>query len=235
MKPCEKYLYRWFYKDIAPPDKLDDSIDAEKLMNDQRVEGDGFIYTDGTLRFDNSVSILTDRNNDLQTAITPVVQRIDTAPINTPKLLSYTNQQTYPIDNDFDESLDDFVQQNDDNLMKDNSNLNITIPHTSETALYYNDHQMKIFEQLRLCTCPRHNCTVMMSAINYDDEPLVEWIIRQTIECPDIDIENIYGDTALIIASRLGKSRMVEMLVQHGADINKESTNGRTGEFLNDN
>jgi len=76
--------------------------------------------------------------------------------------------------------------------------------------------------------CERHHCTAMMSAIRYDEIDLVEWIVRQTKECDDIDIENIYGDTALIIAGKLGKLDMMQLLIQHGADINKETSSGKT-------
>lgn len=63
----------------------------------------------------------------------------------------------------------------------------------------------------------------------YDEIELVEWIVWQTKQSEDIDIENIYGDTALIIACKLGKLDMMQLLIQHGADINKETSCGKTG------
>jgi hypothetical protein len=33
--------------------------------------------------------------------------------------------------------------------------------------------------------------------------------VRQTKECGDVDLENLYGDTALALACRLGQLEMV--------------------------
>lgn len=63
-----------------------------------------------------------------------------------------------------------------------------------------------------------------------DQMLLVDYILRQT-EGMDIDKENHSGDTALIIACRWGKFKIVELLVQRGAEINLETSAGKTGKL----
>jgi ankyrin repeat protein len=100
---------------------------------------------------------------------------------------------------------------------------------SDDSSIYHDGFQMKLHYELRMSLCFRHSSTIMMAAVRYDELNLLEWIVKQTKECDDIDFENIYGDTALILACRLGKIRMVESLVQHGAEVNKESKKGKTG------
>jgi ankyrin repeat protein len=80
--------------------------------------------------------------------------------------------------------------------------------------------------------CARHQTSIIMAAIRYDELSLMEFITHHVKESEDIDKENIYGDTPLTLACRLGKLDFVKLLLQHGADINKESFNGRTGIVL---
>ena len=56
---------------------------------------------------------------------------------------------------------------------------------------------------------------------------MVDFILSQTGGC-DLDAENHTGDTALIIACRWGKYKLVELLVQRGADVNLETSKVRT-------
>jgi ankyrin repeat protein len=101
-------------------------------------------------------------------------------------------------------------------------------------------------DNLRLCRCRRHGNTLLMSAVRFDDLLLAEFIIKriqqanqthnanasaeegQGANVTDIDIENGTGDTALTLACRLGKLRFVELLIQNGANVNMETSTGRT-------
>jgi ankyrin repeat protein len=44
----------------------------------------------------------------------------------------------------------------------------------------------------------------------------------------DIDLQDQYGRTALIIAASVGKTTSCKLLIKHGADINSQSDNGTT-------
>ena len=55
---------------------------------------------------------------------------------------------------------------------------------------------------------------------------MVDFILSQTGGC-DLDAENNTGDTALIIACRWGKYKLVELLIQRGADVNLETSKVR--------
>lgn len=66
-----------------------------------------------------------------------------------------------------------------------------------------------------------------MSAVRADEIEMAEYISKVT-EGKDLEFENIYGDTALTLACRLGKFNFVEILVQSGAYINYETTTGKT-------
>jgi len=97
---------------------------------------------------------------------------------------------------------------------------------------YLDDQAMKFREQLYMESCARHNNSIMFASIRYDELILIEFIIHHVQESEAIDQENIYGDTCLTLACRLGKVEFVKLLVQHGADVNKETFNGRTGKLL---
>ena len=104
---------------------------------------------------------------------------------------------------------------------------------SEDSSIYMDGAAMSFREQLRMNSCNYHKMSIIMATIKYDDVQLAEFVMKQVKECEDIDAENIYGDTALTLASRLGKLRFVEIIVQHGADVNKETSNGRTGKLMN--
>ena len=60
-----------------------------------------------------------------------------------------------------------------------------------------------------------------------DQVALMDFILKQT-GGTDIDAENDTGDTALMIACRYGKYKLVELLVQRGAEVNLETSKGKT-------
>jgi ankyrin repeat protein len=99
----------------------------------------------------------------------------------------------------------------------------------SDSSVYHDGFQMKFHHHLRMHTCKLHSCTLIFAALRHHDFALMEHLCKQIKDSADIDIENIYGDTALTLACRLGKLNFIELLVQHAADINKETSNGRTG------
>jgi ankyrin repeat protein len=99
---------------------------------------------------------------------------------------------------------------------------------TDSSSVYYEVNALKFKDSIRMCFCSKHHTSILMASIRYNQLDLTEFIVRQVKESEDIDKENIYGDTALTLACRLGKLEFVEFLVQNGADINKETSNGRT-------
>lgn len=99
----------------------------------------------------------------------------------------------------------------------------------SDSSVYHDGYQMKFHHHLRMHTCKLHNCTLVFAALRHNDFALMEHLCKQIQDSADIDIENIFGDTALTLACRMGKLNFIELLVQHAADINKETSNGRTG------
>lgn len=122
------------------------------------------------------------------------------------------------------------IDRGDNESKSVHSALSVVSNTTVDTCQYYiEDNAMKLREQLRMEFCARHHTSLIMAAIRYDELPLMEFITHHVKESEDIDKENIYGDTPLTLACRLGKLDFVKQLLQHGADINKESFNGRTG------
>lgn len=101
-----------------------------------------------------------------------------------------------------------------------------------DSSVYHDGYQMKFRHHLRMHCCKLHNCTLIFAALRHHDFALMEHLCKQIKDSEDIDTENIYGDTALTLACRMGKLNFVELLVQHAADINKETSNGRTGKVL---
>lgn len=107
-----------------------------------------------------------------------------------------------------------------------------TTADNSTSSVFIEDHAMKFRDDLRMCFCDKHHTSVVMAAIRYNQISFMEYILKQLKQTSDIDSENIYGDTALTIACRLGRLDLTELLVQHGADVNKETSNGRTGKKI---
>lgn len=102
----------------------------------------------------------------------------------------------------------------------------------SDSSVYHDGFQMKFHHHLRMHTCKLHHSTLIFSALRHHDFALMEQLCKQIKDSEDIDVENIYGDTALTLACRMGKLNFIELLVQHAADINKETSNGRTGKLM---
>ncbi|RYH30567.1 hypothetical protein EON65_04755 [archaeon] len=99
---------------------------------------------------------------------------------------------------------------------------------SEHTSVYFEGIAMKFRENIRMLVCEKHGMNAIMASIRLDDFTLAEYLIKQVEESGDIDEENVYGDTALTLACRMGKLDFVRLLVQHGADLNKETFNGRT-------
>lgn len=96
------------------------------------------------------------------------------------------------------------------------------------SSIYYDGPAMKFREDIRMHFCTRHRVHALMTAIRYQEYDVLEFIARQVKQSADIDVENVHGDTALTLACRMGNLPFVEILITHGADINKETFNGRT-------
>jgi len=103
---------------------------------------------------------------------------------------------------------------------------------SSNSSVYKEGFQMKFHHHLRMHTCLLHGQSMIYSAIRHNDFALMEAICKQIKDSEDIDFENIYGDTVLTLACRMGKLNFVELLVEHMADVNKETSNGRTGTYF---
>lgn len=103
----------------------------------------------------------------------------------------------------------------------------------SNSSVYHDGFQMKFHHHLRMHVCTLHRASMVFSALRHNDFALMEHVSKQIKDSEDIDFENIYGDTALTLACRMGKLNFIELLVEHAADINMETSNGRTGTMLN--
>ena len=82
--------------------------------------------------------------------------------------------------------------------------------------------------KLRLHCCEKHRTTVLMAAVRHNDKDLLLSTLQHMADFADLDLENHLGDTALSLACRLRRADMVQLLIEHGADVNHESFNGRT-------
>lgn len=96
------------------------------------------------------------------------------------------------------------------------------------SSIYYDGPAMKFREDMRMHFCNRHRVHALMAAVRYQEYDVLEFIARQVKQSSDIDLENHHGDTALTLACRMGCLPYVQILITHGADINKETFNGRT-------
>lgn len=100
--------------------------------------------------------------------------------------------------------------------------------HASMTSsVYFEDGRVLLKDRLRLIPCKRHQVTALMAAIRADEFALVEFVVRSTMGM-DLDMQSMFGDTALTLACRFQRYSMVELLIQNGADLNMETTAGRT-------
>jgi ankyrin repeat protein len=84
-----------------------------------------------------------------------------------------------------------------------------------------------IKDDVNMCKCQQHSSTILMYAIKKYDLLLLDYVLRVTAG-QDIDHQNIYGETALTMACAQGKKACVELLLQAGADLNMETSSGRT-------
>jgi len=80
---------------------------------------------------------------------------------------------------------------------------------------------------LRLKGCKAHKATALMSAVRVDEFPLAEFIVN-ACQGEDMEFENANGETALTIACRIGRIKYVELLCQGGAEVNYETSSGKT-------
>jgi len=97
----------------------------------------------------------------------------------------------------------------------------------AQYSVFMNNGQMFFKDQLRLAQCSRHGMSILMSAVRANEFPLAEFICQVT-EGRDLDLECDAGDTALTFACRFGRMKFIELLVYNAAEINWETTAGRT-------
>jgi len=78
---------------------------------------------------------------------------------------------------------------------------------------------------------PYDGMTALMFASysNYDQREIVRMLIERGA---DVNIKNSKGMTALMIASRGGRTEIVRMLIERGADVNIKNSNGKTALML---
>jgi ankyrin repeat protein len=69
--------------------------------------------------------------------------------------------------------------------------------------------------------------TALMIAILFDNANAFAMYIDRYPEA--VEIRNLKGETALIVASIVGNTAMIESLIQHGADVNAKDAAGCTG------
>lgn len=125
------------------------------------------------------------------------------------------------------------ITKNKHNNTTNNTNnsiiTNTTTNTTSNSSIYHDKHEMKFHPHLRLNYCHLHHSNLIFAAIRHNDFSLMLLLCKQIKDSDDIDKENIYGDTVLTLACRLGKLNFIELLIEHFADVNIETSNGRTG------
>ena len=125
------------------------------------------------------------------------------------------------------------ITKNKPNNTNNNTNnsviTNTTTNTTSNSSIYLDKHEMKFHPHLRLNYCHLHHSNLIFAAIRHNDFSLMLLLCKQIKDSDDIDKENIYGDTVLTLACRLGKLNFIELLIEHFADVNIETSNGRTG------
>jgi len=146
------------------------------------------------------------------------------------KEVVYNNLKLNDNNNDDDDDDDDkssIVKQDSSQSILDMRTIGSIDDDTSSVFLD-DGFKMQFHHYLRMYTCEHHQATIVMSAIRHNDLRLMELIMKQSKESEDIDFENKLGDTALTLACRLGMYDFVVLLIEHTADVNKETTNGRT-------
>jgi hypothetical protein len=82
------------------------------------------------------------------------------------------------------------------------------------SAVFTRDLKMMMHYELRLGCCKRHQATIVMAAVQMDDFPLLHYLVRHCKESDDIDLENVYGETALVLAAKLGRYNFLELILQ---------------------
>lgn len=101
---------------------------------------------------------------------------------------------------------------------------------TSQSSIFIEPSgRVSLKSDLLLIQCEKHGISALMTAVKANEYIMADYIIRQT-NGKDLDLESDAGDTALTIACRLGRYELVELLLQNGAYVNKETNSGRTGE-----
>lgn len=104
-----------------------------------------------------------------------------------------------------------------------------TIPFALDEAttesIKYTSKRIKY--KFRLTKCLQHHSTLLISAIKSDNIQMIEFIMKY-VNPLDFNIENKSGETALIIAIRLGKMKIIEILLTNGVNVNYETQSGRT-------
>jgi hypothetical protein len=106
------------------------------------------------------------------------------------------------------------------------SSFSATADYAASTSII--NGRVEFRSKLRLCQCDRHGTTALLSAVRLNDISLAVGIIKRIDNLADFDLENKVGDTALTLACRYGRLAFVQLLVEHGVNINHETQTGRT-------
>eukprot|EP01035_Chromulina_nebulosa_P021768 gene21768-28169_t len=207
MKPCENLFYKWFYFD---------PFEQTSMVNNSKSKN-GRAATAPEIK-----NILIKKSSPRLTMVSNHFESNQSSPKSTggnfevssnffsSKSLEMTNKVNVYYD-PFDKS----IPISQDKLQS-----------TSSVKV---DEELRIFFRfpLRMAVCKRHGMSALMAAIKYDEFSMAQYIVKQT-QGMDLDIENSSGHTALTLAVRLGKFNFVELLIQYGAHVNKETHSGRT-------
>eukprot|EP01038_Epipyxis_sp_PR26KG_P005643 gene5643-7790_t len=216
IKTCTKYLHHWFYRQIDHPamKPIEDDVGNNNDLNQQ-----------------NSFISFINTTNSPESPLPPSTKvELNTMVIDfskTTKNSSFLDGFKFASKSQR-KSKKQSNQLNSTSLHQLSNSLTLNNTGGTSTSIYYDGNQMKLHNELRMFTCAKHNMTLLMTSIKIGEFGLTEYILKQSLEYEDVDIENIYGDTALTIACRLGKHDFVEILIHHGADVNKETSHGKT-------
>jgi hypothetical protein len=216
MKTCQRSFYHWFYKPVKRKTKKEKHVSLFTTVSDEAkatIEPGGIPLDEGNMEENDD----DDEDSD-EVSLSSSMNDTSNKSKSSKQRRSNTNNSV--------------LSGTDGVLSTAKSKFAVSHSVLSEdSSIYMDGAAMSFREQLRMNVCQYHKMSIIMATIKYDDVALAEFVMKQVKECEDIDMENIYGDTALTLASRLGKLRFVEIIIQHGADVNKETSNGRTGKF----
>lgn len=190
----------------------------------QDIEGSGvfqYAHEDSNAQYDDSGMQTTDPESDLASKFASLggnLHKVDDDLSMSQGVVAVSRQQT-------EQNFRDKMTRTGSKKMSTRSSRDPM--KTPESSVLVQNGVICFKSSLTLSRCEKHQRTLLMYCIRFDDFVLANYILSQISE-NELDFENIYGDTALTLASRTNKLKFVELLVTHNVNVNRETDNGRT-------